>query len=316
MQSFKHFLIEANTDAADVNEIMMGYFLAGSDWKKFDGSTDAKRQLKAKKAKLTDAQIERQTEQARVQALQVLSWAQMNGYKRGVKKVWWTARPGVLSKAVGQEVDSRKNPTDVLIQFGDKQFLGVSAKSTKTKGDIGFKNPGIGTVQRELKIDLKKIIDTVEDDMVKKLKLPASKKERKQFLRAKANEKKREKTILAGEKVLGDIREALFNRLSKMKQEALRDYLLDSWMDAKDAVYPPYVKVTGRGNKPPYTASVEDPLNNDKASLMSSGVITLERVGRDSVGVLANGKRIMKMRSKFESEKLASAIKFSGDPWK
>jgi len=323
MKSFKQFITEqeyltevANTDAADVNEIMMGYYLAGENWKKFQGANEAKRQLKAKEKKITEKQYEQQIERARIQAIEVMSWAQMNGYRGDIKKVWWTARPGVLSKAVGQVVDSRKNPTDVLVQFGDKKFLGVSAKSTKTRGDIGFKNPGIGTVAKELKIDLKKLIDKPEAEAIKKFKLPMNKKERKVFLRSKAGEKIRIKTIAMGEKVLSDIREALFHKLGSMKQDALRDYLLSSWMDAKEAVYPPYIKVTGMGSRPPFTAKVEDPLNNNKASLMQSGVITLERVGKDSVGVLANGKRIMKMRSKFESEKMASSIKFSGDPWK
>jgi len=46
------------------------------------------------------------------------------------------------------------------------------------------------------------------------------------------------------------------------------------------------------------------------------GNIKLVKVGNDSVGIMADGNRIMKMRAKYESQKLASTIKFSGDPWK
>jgi hypothetical protein len=63
------------------------------------------------------------------------------------------------------------------------------------------------------------------------------------------------------------------------------------------------------------TAKVEDPLKNEKLSAIVSGQITLQKVGNESIGVSAGGKKILKMRAKFESEKLASTIKFSGDPW-
>jgi len=49
--------------------------------------------------------------------------------------------------------------------------------------------------------------------------------------------------------------------------------------------------------------------------LFSKNPIKLEKVGNESIGVSAGGKKIMKMRFKFESEKMASSVKLSGDPW-
>ena len=43
--------------------------------------------------------------------------------------------------------------------------------------------------------------------------------------------------------------------------------------------------------------------------------IKFSAVGNDSVGVTASGKKIMKMRFKYESQALASSMKMSGDPW-
>ena len=43
--------------------------------------------------------------------------------------------------------------------------------------------------------------------------------------------------------------------------------------------------------------------------------ISVSKVGSDSIGITAGGKRIMKMRFKYESQKLASSLKMSGDPW-
>ena len=83
-------------------------------------------------------------------------------------------------------------------------------------------------------------------------------------------------------------------------------------MDAKNAVYPRYIKVTGQK----IGAIIEDPMANSKLSAMTSGKIKLSKIGNDSVGITAGTKRVLKMRAKFESQKLASSVKFSGDPWK
>jgi hypothetical protein len=306
----------SNTDAADINEIMMGYFLADKKWSKFQDSADAKRQLKEKTAKVGNEEAAQQTLRAEEQAKEVLKWAKMHGFNGSVVKVWWTARPGVLAKAVGRDVDSRKNPTDVLIQFSSKQFLGISAKSTKTRGDIGFKNPGIGTIDKSLSIRLKAMVDKEEDKIVQKYALPKSKSQRKKYIRERGNESIKAATVEAGSKILSKIRDDLFKKLKTLSQDKLRSYVLSDWLDATDSLYPPYIKVTGMGKKPPYTAKVEDPLANEKISALTKGKITLEKVGNDSIGIKAGGKRILKMRSKYESEKIASSIKFSGDPWK
>jgi hypothetical protein len=103
-------------------------------------------------------------------------------------------------------------------------------------------------------------------------------------------------------------------RLKKFNQKDLMKYLLSDWMDA-EVLIPPYVKVTGQGNKPPYKAVVMDPTDNEKLNALSKYEIKLEKVGNESIGVLAGTKKIMKIRFKFESEKMASSVKLSGDPW-
>ena len=114
--------------------------------------------------------------------------------------------------------------------------------------------------------------------------------------------------------ILSAMRAELYNKLSKMSQGDLLKHLLQDWMDA-DLLFPPYVKVTGQGNKAPYKAVVMDPTNNPKLEALRKYPIKLEPVGNESIGVSAGGKKIMKMRFKFESEKMASSVKMSGDPW-
>jgi hypothetical protein len=99
-----------------------------------------------------------------------------------------------------------------------------------------------------------------------------------------------------------------------MKNKELMDYLLSDWMDA-EVVRPPYIKVTGQGKKEPYTADVMDPTSNPKLDAMTKYDLKLSEVGNDAVGVKAGDKQILKMRFKFESEKMASSMKLSGDPW-
>jgi hypothetical protein len=303
----------SNTDLADVNEIYVGYLLAGSKWWDAEAKNQFNRKSKVIGASRTAIQIER----AERMVEEFLIWAKAHKYSGKVKKVWWTARPGVLSRAVGREVDSRKNPTDILIQFTRGPvdgFLGLSAKSTSGGGDIGFKNPGIGTVEAALEVDLSTVLTEAVTTAVKKFKLPENSKARKDAIRNKPGVQKQTQEM--GSQVLAKVRDIMYTRLNELDSLKLRDYILKNWLDASNDLYPPYVKVTGMGDKPgKITAKVDDPLKNKKLDAIMKGEISIEKVGNESIGVSASGKKILKMRAKFESEKLASTIKFSGDPW-
>lgn len=302
-----------NTTLSDINEIFVGFVLAGNKW--FDAA--AKRHYESRTKMAQPHEVLDATGKSVAMAAEFLSWAKKNKYSGKVKKVnvWWTARAGSMSKAVGTAVDQRKNPTDILVQFTSgpaNGFLGLSAKATKTKGDIGFKNPGIGTVDRNLKLQLGDIHKKVLDKAITDFDLPESASARKSFIRA--NPKIKTETEAIGADMLQALRDMLLVRLNKMSQEELMKYLISDWMDA-EVLYPPYIKVTGQGNKAPYKAIVSDPVNNPKLAALSKYPIKLLPLGNVAIGVKAGDKQIMKIRFKFESEKLASPIKLSGDPW-
>jgi hypothetical protein len=300
-----------NTILSDINEIQTGYFLAEQKW--FDDEAKKQFNLRAKQAEAD--QVADAIGKAEAMAVEFLKWAKANGYSGKVKKVWWTARPGSMSSAVGREVDQKKNPTDILVKFTSGPsdgFLGLSAKATKTKGDIGFKNPGVGTVDKSLGLDLAGMHNKKVEETIAKFKLPKSASERKDYIRKNSGIKAKTEEI--GTKLLSDLRDVLLTRMLKMKQPDLLKYLTSDWMDA-EMLYPPYVKVTGQGKKPPYQAVVMDPTDNEKLNALQKYKITLEKVGNDSLGVKAGTKKIMKIRFKFESEKMASSMKLSGDPW-
>jgi hypothetical protein len=301
----------ANTILSDINEIQVGLFLNDGVW--YDDvakAACASRIKQAQSHEVLDA-----VSKAQVMAVEFIDWAKKNGYSGKVSEVWWTARPGALAAASKSDADSKKNPTDILVLFTSGPsggYLGLSAKATKTKGDIGFKNPGIGTVDKALKLSMGAFYKTKEAEVIKQFKLNASAASRKNEIRSKPGIKATTEKI--GQQVLADLRDILYKKLSTLENEELLRYILTDWMDA-DVLFPPYVKVTGKGNKAPYTADVMDPTKNEKLSAISKYPIKLEKVGNESIGVSANGKKILKMRFKFESEKMASSVKMSGDPW-
>lgn len=304
----------ANTVAADVNEILLAYMLVG-DIGIFVNEGEARATLETRAAHLSSDQYEDQKGRAESMTDSILAWANENSFDGAVEKIWWTARPGVLQQAVGEQKVSKGNPTDVLIQFVDESFLGISAKSTKGKADIGFKNPGVGSIGKALGIDLGSIVKAVAQKELEALgvdHLPA--KARKPFIRA--NAAIRAQADETGRVILNLLREFLLEHLRTLSDEELREHIVQNWMDA-DGIYPYYIKVTGHGSvSRGFGARIQDPIKNDAYKALMAEEITLVSVGSDSIGVLAGGMRIMKMRFKYESQKLASSLKMSGDPWK
>jgi len=299
----------SNTDAADVNEIYVAFALNNNSFP----DTQSEAQYNRKLALLTADEGAQQIGRAIVMADEFKKWATRHGYT-GIQNVYWTARPGFSFRTVvGQDVDQRKNPTDVLVEFRTGGFLGLSAKSTRGSTDIGFKNPGLGTVEDDLNIKLADINTNKVNYIVETFKLPKSAASRKTAIRQ--NRAIQPQTDAMGLEVLKEMRDILFNKLNTLSTNEAKAYLLRGWIDASVELFPPYVKVTGMGQAAPFTASVEDPLNNPKLAAIQNNKLTFEKIGDTSVGVKAGTKKICKMRFKYESEKLASSVKLSGDPW-
>lgn len=300
-----------NTVLADINEIYTAYALNGKKW----FSTDAKRQYNERLKQAQPAEVEDAIGKAIVMAEVFKTWAKNNKYSQTVSEVFWTARAGSMSSAVGYDVDQSKNPTDVLVKFSrgpNSGFLGLSAKATRGKADIGFKNPGVGTVDTDLRLEIGKTLKQLTEATIVSLDLPKAASARKPYIRANPGIKKLTEQIAVN--FMSESRDIMMEQLKTLNKQQLLQYLLTSWMDA-DMAMPPYIKVTGMGSRPPYTAKVEDPLANPKMKKLREEKISLEKVGNESIGIKAGNTKIMKMRFKFESEKLASSLKMSGEPW-
>ena len=314
MKSFKEFISEqkeikaANVYGANINEILYGFYMAGS-WSEFEGETQS--ELEKNKTFVSPQEYIDQDERAKVMAIETKKWMSENGYGK-VIKVWWTNRPGMLTRAIGHEVDSKKNPADILVKTIDDKFLGLSAKSTKSSGEIGFKNPGLGAIEKALNLNLKVHLNDATSSMIDQHKLPTNATARKKAIRD--NEEIQSKTKIIGLDVMEKIRDDLYTKLMSLSQENLRFHIFEDWMDINESLLPPYIKVTGHGKNGKYSASIVNPIRNTKLDALNSENITIEKVGKDSIGIKA-AKKIMKMRVKFESEKMASSVKFSGESW-
>ena len=303
----------AETLKADVNEILLGYHILGSTWNGFQKESEVKNQLTIRRSEIGDTDYNIQEERAKVMAIKSLDWARANNYGNRVVKAWWTARPGILSEAVGYEVDSSKNPTDTLVQFETDKFLGLSAKSTAGKGDIGFKNPGIGTIDKALNLKLAEIVKEEDDDFAEIHGLSTIQARRK--IEIRSDRKLIEASNNARNITLEIVRDVFYNKLNVLSNKKLKEYVLSDWLDATKTISPMYIKVTGHGSEYPYTASLMNPLQNSKIEALHKSNLTVSKVGNDSVGVETINKRILKMRVKYESQAMASSVKFSGDPW-
>lgn len=301
------------THASDINEILLGFYLIDGNWSKFANASDAQKILELRKNSVDQTTYDVQAGRAAEMAKQVQIWTKSNGFDDQIQRVWWTARQNTLSQAIGRPVNWKLNPTDILIDYGNGKFLGLSAKSTHIKADIPFKNVGMGSLGKVLDIDFGSLIKNIGDEIVQKYNLPAGQKVRKIFIRQ--NKEVQEKTVEAGNKMLNILRDVLLKKYQNMDQEELRKHILTIWLNAAEAD-PYYIKVTGRGDpQNNFSAVVEDFLKNDKLKALASGKLSVIPTGDDSVGISADNKRILRIRFKFSSEKLASSIKLSGDPW-
>ena len=293
---------------ADVNEIFFGYYLT-NNWNDFENSKKIQQELDERSKRISPIEVNNQKERAKEMAKVTLEWMKNNGYDGKIVKKWWPKQnSGMISQAVGYEVNLDKNPLDILIQTDKKIFLGLSAKSTKGGGRVPFKNPGIGTVESDLELKLKHHYeDAVKKMLIKFPELPKTNVERKKAFKVdrKFYEKNIQKSIFVQHTFEG-IRKDIYDKLVTLSQKELWDYIKNNWMDA-GFVQPPYIIVTGRGTNDKFTADVREADELDIQNL------TIEKVDWDKVRIFTKGKKLLDMRVKFESNQMATSIKFSGE---
>lgn len=313
-----------NTLGADINEILLALIASdslGGDTSKFVNYEQALQTVNQRKTQLTSAQksaeLEIQSRRAIEMFKEIEDWRQQNGFGGEITRVWWTARPNILLGALPGA--SPGNPTDVLYEIagaGGIEYLGISAKSSKANKDIAFKNPGAGTIAKILNLNSKQIITSITSQAVQTMNLPVTAKDRKAMLKSlDETHPTRVQANQIGSQIENLLRDDLLKKFQQMPTQDVRQHLSKVWLDVEDA-YPFYIKCLGYGlPSKSYGAQVFDPINNDKYKALMSQNISFEKSGQNSIGVKAGNQKIMKIRYKYESTKLATSMKLSGEPW-
>lgn len=326
-----------NTTKADVNEILVGYFIKPGTqqdpFRHFSNKQEVKRAYKDKSEQLTYDLWYMEMRRAEEMAKVFLEYAKRNKYGTTVKEIVWTARNGSLGEAVGYPVPQTgpgKNPSDIVVCFSNPtvrtnakskskksgSWLGLSAKSTAGSGDIGFANPGLGTISKSLFGDEKHLSSIIDQHTAKfKEKYKNLKNlnntEMKNVLKSDPGLK--DEASKYGLICLRDIRDAIVKQITEMKYEEWQAFMLD-FVQA-EFQGPHYIKITGHGTKEPFTASMEDPAENKKTRGIKGPNLLLEESGDTSINVYSyEDKPLFKIRMKWESSPLSSTIKLSGDP--
>lgn len=303
--------MSSNTHASDINELHLTFLSNGSTWL---DSADAE-VYTHKRSLCLAAEVSAQVGRAYRMHEALVSYLR----PVDISRAWWVSRPGVLQAIVANvamgTLVTGKHPADVLLQLSNTALFGVSCKSGKRAG-LPFKNPGLGTMDRVLSMELAHWVHEAEHTIVEAYGLPVGLDARKAAIRdspAIASA-----TRAMGLHLLQVMRDALLARLQAMSVAGLRQHLLQEWLDASADVYPPYVRVTAFGTKAPLPpAIVEHPRESPTMQvLMRATRFTLLPIATNTIGVIADDTPVMRMRVKFESEKLASCVKFSADPWK
>jgi hypothetical protein len=302
-----------NTRLADVNEIWCAYLLSGEQFP--DRITE--QTFNRKKGALSTQEYKDQIGRAEAMVKEFIKMAERKGYGTKIESVYWTAKPGFdFLPIVGVKVNQVKFPADILVQYALGGFLGLSAKST-ISGDVGFKNPGVGTVDNDLGLNLAAYVQASEEEALEDYpKFAAMSQSNRALQMRKWKEAGDPVFKILNEKgrlVESYCRDKLFAKLNNItSQQARRQYLIGSWMDATNA-YPPYIKITGSGEKGRYNAIGVDPLANSKMDALNTKSITFTKAGNNSIKVSAGSTKLFNMRYKFKSYKFAGTMKLSGD---
>lgn len=315
-----------NTWLSDMNEIMTATILGGGTGPSDIGpilGDDAIDLWNTRVQQVIDAvgeeegadQAELQVVAGQAMADATLDWAARNGYGSIVSS-HWTARPGALQgilDATDGGLATPGHPADVVAVFDGNKVLGISLKTTKSAGDIGFKNPGWGSIATELGIDPRLQNDLIRNEltMLDAETLPMSNVERKGYLRSDPALKR--SADEGGRRVLEMLRDEVVSVLAAMSTNKLKDFVLETLVDASKTMNPPYIKVTAM--KGGQKVKVTDPADDPMYSALMGGDITIRPVRQDSIIFFGDdGSALFQLRFKWASQMLASSVKMSVEP--
>jgi hypothetical protein len=294
-----------NTHRADCNELIFLKAVNQNVWSNslVQDTHDAKRAL------ISESDYQDQLGRALTAANAFFQYVG-NPPGSAVSAVWWSARPGVF-KEMGISVE-KTFPADVVVQWANGSYLGVSLKSSDTSLKLCFRNNGLGTLNRILGRSFSKPYTDGEQELL--LRYPhlsdMTDKVRKRTIRSDKSLEAEVKVL--AEKSLTETRNILYSHYCEIGEDSLRNHLIENWLSSGSEV--PYLKITAKGIDGDYQAIVEDP--SIAVKNIEVGSITVHKVHTHGIGFLKDEEdKFMKIRVKTASQPFASAIKVQGEYW-
>jgi len=301
------------TIGANINEIWLGYLLNGNSFPPGSEGT-----YNSSANQLTPQEVNNQKGRAEAQRDIFLQYLYTNNLGSPTA-AYWTARPGTITSIVGYEVDQDKNPTDVLVALTTGRFYGISAKSTQA-GGTGFKNPGLGTIEKSLFIRQTPFSDAIENKL-QEVKNAYSDLNLENAIDRKAvleniNNRQMKDDVYRdyGDPLYNELRTILFNRMRQMDPWEYNQFLGSELMNEdEETMRLPYVKITGSGGSGTnFTARLYDPIRDSIARKIAQNGATF-RIASGSqnlVEIHSQGQKQFTMRFKWSSTYFGSSMKF------
>lgn len=312
-----------NTHRGGFNEAMFAYHLNGGKWID-DEHKKAAYHHKEMLDQHDPLEARRQNDRAGAQVKSFVEHAKANGYS-GVKKVHLTAKPGDIEKHTGIPATQQENPSDVVAHFTKKPkeathpYYGISLKSSSSN-KIGFHNGGLGSVGKDLGIDLESHANKHQQSFLKKhgyknLAAGAAAVAGEKGTPEYRNSPKYSEAMEHATKVNGAVRDKLHEHYQTMSHKDLKDHLLRTFVKANSSHALPYVKTHGTGGyEKEATAHTEDPSDNEMYhSIKDAKKLEIHKSGGTLMSVHADGKRMFGIQVKHNNGPLTS-MKILGQP--
>jgi hypothetical protein len=313
--------MSANTLGADINEIQLAFLLNGNSFPSNEAERTYNNRVSTLTAQGKTSEIADQNGRAQVTYDRFLKFLSDNKLGNPVE-AYWTARPGIITRIVGFNVDQSKNPTDVLVKLSTGKFYGISLKSTKA-GKTGFKNPGMGTVETALGLGISKpftkIVDKYRKMVVNHLGSAVKDTDvaRKTYFKSNPNVYK----IIQTAYVIPcyeELRESLYNHLSNNMEPWEQQVFLgaDIMNEDEETMKLPYIKITGSGTNGNYTTDFYDPIADSKMNkIITKGATFSKKVSpsKNTVQVKSANQDLFQIRWKWADKAFASSMKLSAE---
>ena len=223
------------------------------------------------------------------------------GGKKNIKKVHWTSKRGDINRVTGSNQSQNEDPSDLYITHHDGTHTGISLKAHAAKGKHGhFKAPGLGTIDKSLKIEgHNELIDQARKRLAKlHPKVENSKNEDEMSSMVSNDEKLKNDESRERNALLPQIAKNWHEKYAAMPKKKLSDHLRNLIHANKTTQNHIRVTTSGVGND--FESNVIHPYTHYDHILNDHQNLGVEHAG-NSVNFTHKGRKVFTLRVKPKS---------------